>query len=243
MSQQRERILNEACELYLAEGLDGFSMRKLAKAVGVTAPALYKYYDSREAVLLDVLSQGYRLLARSLYDALGGTSAWERFRLAGRAHTEFALTHHRYYELIYTHPKHLGIDKLPPEIEAQGCAIHQFFMDRVRECMAAGLLRDGDPMETAITMWGHSHGLLSLYLGGMLTDEQGEPVDREGFMSVLSTSGANLMRGLATPERAEEVAADLLCGEMPDKAGAMRDGTGRSEGSTSSPDNDNRVVA
>ncbi len=233
MSQRCERILNEACELYLAEGLDGFSMRKLAKAVGVTAPALYKYYDSREAVLLDVLSRGYRMLARSLYDALGGTSPWERFRLAGRAHTEFALTHHRYYELIYTHPKHLGIAKLPPEIEAQGCAIHQFFMDRVRECMAAGLLRDGDPMETAITLWGHSHGLVSLYLGGMLTDPQGEPVDREGFMAVLSTSGANLMRGLATPERAEEVAADLLSGEAPGRAKEVWKGSGPSTKSKS----------
>ncbi len=36
MSEQRETILARACDLYLAEGLDGFSMRKLAKLVGVT---------------------------------------------------------------------------------------------------------------------------------------------------------------------------------------------------------------
>lgn len=243
MSLQRERILTEACELYLAEGLDGFSMRKLAKALGVTAPAIYKYYDSREAVLLEVLSQGYRLLARSLYDALGGTSPWERFLLAGRAHTEFALNHRRYYELIYTHPQHLGIEKLPPEIEAQGCAINQFFMDRVRECMAAGLLRDGDPMELAITMWGHAHGLISLYLGGMLTDDQGDPVDLDAFLIVFHKSGANLLRGLATPEHAEKVAGDLLCGVPPEFAGKLKKGRALSVQSSDEPTDANRVVA
>ena len=40
MSDQRQDILARACDLYLSQGLDGFSMRGLAKEVGVTAPAL-----------------------------------------------------------------------------------------------------------------------------------------------------------------------------------------------------------
>ena len=200
MSEQRERILSEACELYLTHGLDGFSMRKLASAVGVTAPALYKYFESKEAVLLAVLEEGYNLLAGSLYGALGGASPAERFRMAGRAHLDFALEHTRYYELIYTHPKLLGIDELPAEIEAKGCAIHQFFMDRVRECMDSGVLRPEDPEEASITMWAHAHGLLSLYLGGMLTEPDGTPFSEEVFREKYLESGLRLMRGMATAE-------------------------------------------
>ena len=51
MSEQRERIRTLACELFLRDGADGFSMRKLARAVGVTAPALYKHYESKECLL------------------------------------------------------------------------------------------------------------------------------------------------------------------------------------------------
>jgi AcrR family transcriptional regulator len=43
MSDQRDAILAAACDLYLRSGLDGFSMRKLAREVGVTAPALYRH--------------------------------------------------------------------------------------------------------------------------------------------------------------------------------------------------------
>ena len=38
MSIQREEIIRCACDLFLSEGLEGFSMRKLAKCVGCTAP-------------------------------------------------------------------------------------------------------------------------------------------------------------------------------------------------------------
>ena len=48
MSEQRDRILSCACEMYLQDGLDGFSMRKLARVLGVTAPALYRHYESKE---------------------------------------------------------------------------------------------------------------------------------------------------------------------------------------------------
>ena len=61
MNDPRESILACACELYLTDGLAGLSMRKLAKEVGVTAPALYRYYDGREAVLADLVREAHRV--------------------------------------------------------------------------------------------------------------------------------------------------------------------------------------
>ena len=78
MSDQREYILSCACDLYLKHGLDGFTMRRLAKSVGVTAPALYRHYDGREAVLADVLREAHREFSRYLYGALGAPTPLER---------------------------------------------------------------------------------------------------------------------------------------------------------------------
>lgn len=214
MTDQRDRILAEACDLYVADGMEGFSMRTLARRVGVSAPALYRHFESKEALVVAVLAEGYRLLASHLYGALRGSTPAERFRMAGRLHLDFALRHPRYYELIYTHPKLLGIERLPAEIEAQGCAIHQFFMDRMRECMATGVLREEDPEEAAITMWGHAHGLISLYLGGMLTDPDGTPWDEETFRARYLESGYRLMRGLATPDWIRELDVELESGAL-----------------------------
>ena len=61
MLDPRESILACASDLYLTDGLEGLSMRKLAKEVGVTAPALYRYYDGREAVLADLVREAHRV--------------------------------------------------------------------------------------------------------------------------------------------------------------------------------------
>lgn len=46
----REEILDAAWELAREEGLVGMSLRKLAGKVGMQAPSLYAYFDSKDAI-------------------------------------------------------------------------------------------------------------------------------------------------------------------------------------------------
>lgn len=202
MTDQRERILACACDLYLSQGLDGFTMRKLAKAVGVTAPAIYRHFDGREAVLADVLREAHRTFSRYLYGALAAPTPLERFMGAGEGYLNFVIEHPRWYGMMHTAPEHLGMDELPEDIEALQNAIHQFWNDRVRECMQAGILKEGDPEETSVTMWAHAHGLVQLYHQGCFS------VEAEDFRALFKASGARMMAGVATEEFARELSAD-----------------------------------
>jgi AcrR family transcriptional regulator len=199
---QRERILSSACELYLRDGLDGFSMRKLARAVGVTAPALYRHFPSKEAVLLDVVREAYQRFSQHLYRALEGRTAAERFFLAGQGYLDFALENPRLYDMLYASPDQMGCMGLPPEVEAQACAVGQFWNDRVRECMDDGLLRRGDPRDASVTLWGHAHGLMALYLRGALR------IDESGFRTLFRNSYRRLLAGLACPEFGQQLLED-----------------------------------
>ena len=201
MSEQRDRILGCACEMYLQDGLDGFSMRKLARVLGVTAPALYRHYESKEKVLLDVVGEAYRTLIQYLHRALQGRTPEDRFRMAGSGFVDFALEHPRYYEVLF-----MGVDLLAREgvkslAAEQGCATGQFWNDRVREAIEAGLLEPGDPQEIGLTLWAHGHGLISLYLKGML------PVDQVAFRDLMKASGERVMQGLGNRETAARIGA------------------------------------
>lgn len=204
MSDHRERILACACDLYLRDGLDGLSMRKLAKALGVTAPAIYRHYDGREEVLADILREAHRTFSRYLYKALGEPTPLERFSGAGEGYLDFVFDHPRWYEMLFTLPEHLGMETLPSDIEAMECAIHQFWIDRVRECMEAGILQEGDPRETSVTMWAHAHGLVQLYHQGRF------PVSQEEFRILFRASGARIMTGVGTEEYTAEVTRRLM---------------------------------
>ena len=209
MSEQREKILACACELYLADGLDGFSMRKLARSLGVTAPALYRHYESKERVLFAVVGEGYRQLIQYLYRALEAPTPEERFRLADDGYLEFALRHPRYYEVLFTGLGTLGEDQVPKEVAAQGCAVGQFWNDRVRECIEAGLLREGEGEAIGMTLWGHAHGLISLYLKGMLQMSETE------FRSLHRRSSARVLIGLGTESYGKRL-RETLAGEAAD---------------------------
>lgn len=199
MTDQRNRILGCACDLYLEHGLDGFSMRKLAREVGVTAPALYRHYAGREAVLADVLREAHRTFSRYLYSALGAPSPLERFIGAGEQYLSFVVEHPRWYGMMHTAAEHLGMERIPEDVEALQQATHQFWLDRVRECMDAGILRPGDPQEASVTMWAHAHGLSQLYHRGCLNMAEAE------FRELFAASGKRLMAGVATPEGAREL--------------------------------------
>ncbi len=65
-------ILAAARDLYLTHGLTGFSMRKVADAVGISATAIYRHFDGREALILAVVDEGFRRFGTYLYRGLRG---------------------------------------------------------------------------------------------------------------------------------------------------------------------------
>ena len=194
MSDQRQDILARACDLYLSQGLDGFSMRGLAKEVGVTAPALYRHYDGREAVLADVMREAHRAFMSYIYRALEAPTPLERFVRAGEGYLDFAIEHPRWYTIMFSGPERLGMAALPEDIEGMGCAIHQFWIDRVGECMRAGILKEGDPLDVSMTMWAHAHGMVQLFHQGRLG------TDAAAFRKMFGLSALRLMAGVATDE-------------------------------------------
>jgi len=196
MSIQRSEILKCARDIYLKEGFGGMSMRKLAKCVGCTAPALYRHYESKEGVMQDVVVEAYRLFSQYLNRALAGGSPPERFGMAGQAYVDFALEHPALYETLYVPLDLLGIHQdSANEVASLACAVGQFWSDRVREMMDTGFLKKGDPQTVSLTLWAHGHGLVSLYHRGLLPD-----TTEQEIRALIIESYAALILGVGTEQ-------------------------------------------
>jgi len=55
MSERKTQILEEATRLFSADGYDGMTMKQLAGACGITEPALYRHFQSKESLYDAVL--------------------------------------------------------------------------------------------------------------------------------------------------------------------------------------------
>lgn len=53
--QKRDQILQSAAKIFATEGFDRASMAQLAKECGISKANIYHYYDSKDAILFDIL--------------------------------------------------------------------------------------------------------------------------------------------------------------------------------------------
>ena len=190
MSETQDRILSAARELFLAGGAEAVTMRSVAERVGVTATALYRHFEGKEALLQAVIRAGFEGFGAYLYRALEGTSPVERLRLSGERYLEFALEQPQMYRTIFMAPRPTDLDCGEPEVPGQAPTF-RFLTDRVRECMQQGMLRQDEPEAVALAIWSHVHGLVSLHLSGAL----GLP--ETAFREAYHASLVRLFAGLA----------------------------------------------
>jgi AcrR family transcriptional regulator len=196
--ETRERILSEARELFLNEGLEGFSMRALGERVGVSAPAIYRHFEDKDALLANLIDASFSTFSTYLVRALSGKTPLQRFRRTGEAYFAFALEHPRDYRLMFlTDCRELGFVRISQEIEERASGTFTFLVDRIRECMDAGLFAPGEPLAVALYVWSSTHGLASLWLLGNLEGK----LDEAAFRAQIEHTLDRLELGLRSCEQ------------------------------------------
>jgi AcrR family transcriptional regulator len=146
--------------------MDAVSMRRVARAVGVTATAIYRHFPDRAALLSGLADEGFAQLAASLKDPRG-TAGNTSSRLGKMADVvvDFAVEHPHLYELMFLKPRQ-GARRYPRDFKAGRSPTANVIAEVLRELPSrkAG----EDPWQIAFEMGALSHGLIMLYLGGRI---------------------------------------------------------------------------
>jgi AcrR family transcriptional regulator len=163
---RRQEILGVARDLFLSEGLDGITLREVAARVKISAPAIYKHFESKDALLREVVDMGRERFAAYLVRGLRGATPAERLQLTGEGYLDFAFEQPRDYQVMF-----MAWDQLKLGVHAPASGkptpMFQFLLDRVRESLPTPRAADAaDVFETALLFWAECHGLASLYLSG-----------------------------------------------------------------------------
>ena len=110
-------IKDTARRVLVAEGVDGLSLRAIARDMGMTAPALYRYFPSREDLVVHLIGELYGELADTLEAARDGLPEDDpggRLAAVSRAFREWAREHPAEFGLLFGSPIP-GIEVEPAE--------------------------------------------------------------------------------------------------------------------------------
>ncbi len=173
------RLASAARDLILESGLTGLSMRAVARACGVSATAIYRHYEDKDALVTAAVLEGYRAFGSYLMVALQEPTPRARLRRMGERYFDFAREHRHDYQLIFmTNCSELGLEKLDEKTRQQLGSTFQLLQDRIAECQADAGFRQGDPRALAAYVWASLHGLASL----LITDGLGQSPEEVEFL-------------------------------------------------------------
>lgn len=168
----KRRILETAREIARTEGWSSVTLRKIADRIDYTHAALYSYFANKEQLLLEVLREGFHLLATDLSRATtGAMTPQEAFRRSVFAYWTFAWRHPELYRVMY------GLDGIPfgvTETWAEGTQIGELATRVITKLLE----NQGRPIEQieakVFLIWSTLHGLISLAMIGRIA---GSPRD------------------------------------------------------------------
>ena len=90
-AERRSQLVRAASRLFAERGFRAVSMEDLAAEAGVSGPAVYRHFASKEALLADLLIDVSQQLLEGGSQRASAASQFESLRLLIAFHTEFAL--------------------------------------------------------------------------------------------------------------------------------------------------------
>ena len=196
----REEIKAVALRQLAEAGVEGISLNAIAKELGMTGPALYRYVGSRDELLADLVVDAWQDLSDALEDAAEANvraSAAKRLGALGIAYRAWALAEpHRYRLAVQTQ---LGSGELAPErvipSAQRGMALILDALEdlptarrpklkppaKLRAQLGAWTKRVGgqdlspEILLSGVIFWSRLHGLISLELDRHLASMQLDP--------------------------------------------------------------------
>lgn len=161
----RRTIVAAAVEAIGESGLDGWSLRELARKANVSHAAPAYHFGDKAGVVSAIAAEGFTLLG----DAL--EAAGSDFLAMGLAYVSFAVTH----------PVHFGVMFQPglhrPDDEAVRLARTRAG-DLLRKAARAVTASASDVPHTTLAAWSIAHGFANLWLSGALQLPAGtDPVE------------------------------------------------------------------
>lgn len=162
--ETQEKILSAARDLFVREGIEAVSMRKIAGAIEYTAASLYTHFKDKDDLVRTLCRHDFGAFAQDMGKLGQITDPVRRIAKMGMAYIRFAAEHPSQYRLIFMTPHPEGAKQdvvCGADPQAGGYAA---LRQAVAEGVAQRRFRLSDVELLAQTFWAGVHGVASLQI-------------------------------------------------------------------------------
>ncbi len=164
----REEILAAARDLFVREGYENVTMRRVAEKIEYSPTTIYLYFKDKAELLFSICQETFAKLLEE-FAALDREPAdpVTHLKRGLRTYIAFGLKHPQHYLASFVVP----YEQAPPEDAAlhlaedsQGMRAFAYLRNSVAACIAAGKFRGVDVETASRALWAAVHGITSLLI-------------------------------------------------------------------------------
>ncbi|GGB05943.1 TetR/AcrR family transcriptional regulator [Puia dinghuensis] len=161
----RKLILDAAMKLFVEEGFDNLTIRRIADLIEYSPTTVYLYFKDKDEILASLHEQGFQKMQEFNRNLIAIQNPFLRLHKMGENYIQFAMEQPEYYNLMF-------IDREPmKKMAAENClewapgdSALQTLKEVVIECMEQGYLEKAEPLLVTLSIWSFVHGLMSLVI-------------------------------------------------------------------------------
>lgn len=165
-SETRDKILDAARELFVTEGYEGVSMRRVAEKIEYSPTAIYVHFADKNELFHELCREDFARLQEVMTSSAMPADPVERLRQIGRGYVQFGVHYPNHYVFMFMtpHPDHEPDEEDRevmgnPEVDA-----YALLKAAVLDAIHAGRFREElqDAELISQTLWASVHGVISL---------------------------------------------------------------------------------
>ncbi|MGN0021716.1 MULTISPECIES: TetR/AcrR family transcriptional regulator [Sphingobacterium] len=164
-------ILEAAKKLFVQEGYEATSIRKIAKEIEFSPTTIYLYYKDKNDIVYALHQEGFQLLRQQFMALDSVDDPFQRFKALGRNYIDFAFRNPDYYQVMFMmkEPMEFLDANCIEEQWPEGERVFDFLRLTIAQCQEQGWFKDKETDLVAFQAWGAVHGLVTLYLSNHLS--------------------------------------------------------------------------
>jgi AcrR family transcriptional regulator len=165
----KNALIEAGADILSKEGVSALSLRKVAQKAGVSHAAPYAHFADKQALIAAISTEGYKKLYKQIAQVAEQYRSDPLRRLfeACWAYVQFALTEPDHFKVTFS-----GMIEKEQDYPAFVETARQTFslvVEVVAQCQQAGILRQGAPDLTAVSVWALIHGFVTLLLENQIS--------------------------------------------------------------------------
>ncbi len=178
----KDLILSAAREIFLAEGYENTSIRKIASKIEYSPGVIYLHFKDKNDLLLALHDKAFECKMNSLFHATQHIAdPLERLRGIGIGYLQYGIDNPQDYELMFILSCTMETLATKEEFWKDGAMAIGLVKETVKACIDAGYFRkDLDLDEVSLMLWSQVHGLVTLYTKERLNIYEGQ--EKQAFL-------------------------------------------------------------